>query len=240
MGDLVSMAEGTPPALATGSLTPALRQSLKIGKEAELTDEEFALVSQFASLPCPPAATLTAPKINEIITALALVLKSPPGPMEHGRLKLAIYRKALAKLSLGALQIAANRAIETLEWMPTPAELLRLAMGFEGDEQKLHARARVMRQRRAQRLHEEAISQIRDKALSDDDLQKLTPFTAQVAETQALVVVLPSGTILYRTAETMRRCEDERRAIREAEDPEDERLSRARDGGILEGTYIHK
>lgn len=215
MGDLVTMAnEGHVPAM--GSLTPALRKSLDGGNEADLSPEQFALVVQFANAPCPTPERGTADQINRIITALASVLKSPNVSSDHGKLKLAVYRKALERVPLVALEGAANHAIQTLEWMPTPAEIIKLAEGRHSEAQHLHAKACAFRRNRAQRLHEETLRTIRNRELSHDDLQRVDEFTARVADTQGLIVTMMDGTRHYRTRETIHAQMEERERANEA------------------------
>lgn len=209
MGDLVEMAAGSP-ALATDLLTPALRQSLNVATEADLTDEQYQLVQQFALAPCPPADKPTNDEFDKIIVAMAVVLKKPNVSHDQGRLKIGVYRKVLGNLSLTALTSAANTALQTLEWMPTPAELLRLSEGHRGEAQRLHARASVLRRNRGQRIHEETILALRVQRLSHDDLQNLPERTAQIAETQGLILTMSDGTRHYRTAETIRAQREER------------------------------
>lgn len=230
MGDLVEMAGGST-ALATDLLTPALRQSLAVESEAELDDQQFAIVAQFASLPCPPADQPTHDEFDKIIVAMAVVLKKPNASLDHGRLKIGVYRKVLGRLSLTALTAAANTALETLQWMPTPAELLTLAKGHTGEAQRLHSKACILRRNRTQRIHDDTLRQVEAKALSHDDLQALGEFTARCAFTQGLIVTTMDGTRHYRSAETIKLVEEERKRAFEAEDMSGSRAGEGETGG---------
>ena len=179
--------------------------------EETLSDEQFAIVAAFASQPAPPALKPTDEEINKIITTLASVLKSPTTSINHGKLKLAVYRKALSRLSLTAIQAAANRAIETLEWFPTPSEMLRLANGHEGEAQRLWGRAVAMKRNRLQRLMEEALAGLKAKSMSFDDMQALPQRTAEIAETQGLILIRMDGSRHYRTPELLREDAEERK-----------------------------
>lgn len=227
MGDLVTMAN-SGGALEMGSLTPALMQSLK-ATEADLTDEQFALVEQFALGPKPPMVVAEPDELNRIITAIASVLKQPTVSIDHGKLKLAIYRKALARVPLVALQHAANIAIETLEWMPTPSELLKLARGHEGEAQRAHERANAMTRNRRQRMMDETLSAIARKDYPESELANLHPQWASIAETRALIVILMDGTRLYRNRDTIQRAQEDRdREFERMKREADEVASRAR------------
>ena len=226
MDDLVTLA-GASNALAMDLLTPALRQSLNVRAEEDLTNEQFAIVAQFANLPAPPPTLPTVDQFDKIIIAVAAVLKKPNVSHNHGKLKLGVYRKALEKVSHHALQAAANKAIATREWMPTPAEFLQLAKGHEEEALRLHAKAKTMRRNRAQRLMESDIRSISNRSMEADRLQHLPERTARIAETQGYIVILMDGTRLYRSRETIQRAQEERdREMREIR-AEDERLSRA-------------
>lgn len=216
-------------------LTPALRQSLNVASEAELDDQQFAIVSHFASLPCPPPDKPTHDEFDKIIVAMAVVLKKPNASLDHGRLKIGVYRKVLGNLSLTALSAAATAALETLQWMPTPAELLTLAKGHSGEAQRLHSKACVMRRNRAQRIHDETLRQVAAKTISHDDLQHLGEFTARCAITQGLIITMRDGSRHYRTAETIQQADEERKRAFEAEGMSGSRAGGAETGGAENG-----
>ena len=231
MGDLITMANnGT--AVEMGSLTPALMQSLKVASEADLTDEQFALVVQFAQTPRPPAVRGSADQITEIITAIASVLKHPATSTGHGKLKLAIYRKTLEAVPLVALQAAANIAVSTLEWMPTPAELLKLARGRDSDAQRAHDRAATLCRHRRQRIMDETLRSLAKRELSEEHLASLPEHIARIAETQASIIILMDGTRLYRNRESVARAQEERdREFQRFKAEANEVLSRAQEKG---------
>ena len=166
---------------------------------------------------------------------MAVVLKKPHASLDHGRLKIGVYRKVLGRLSLTALSAAASRALETLEWMPTPAELLKLAQGHSGEAQRLHAKACIMRRNRAQRVHDETLRQVAAKTLSHDDLQNLGEFTARCAVTQGLIITMMDGTHHYRSAETIAQADAERKRAFEAEEINGSRAGETQTGGMCNG-----
>lgn len=207
-------------------------QSLKVASEADLTDEQFALVVQFAQTPRPPAVRGSADQITEIITAIASVLKHPATSTGHGKLKLAIYRKTLEAVPLVALQAAANIAVSTLEWMPTPAELLKLARGHDSNAQRAHDRARSLARHRAQRIMDETLRALAKREVSEEHLAGLPEHIARIAETQASIIILMDGTRLYRNRESVARAQEERdREFQRFKAEANEVLSRAQEKG---------
>ena len=184
-------------------------QLLKVETEASLTNEQFALVEQFAQLPRPLAAKASADQLNEIITAIASVLKHPATSTGHGKLKLAVYRKALESVPLVSLQAAANIAVSTLEWMPTPSELLKLARGRGSDAQRAHDRATLLKRNRAQRIMEETLASIARNDYPESELANLHAQWASIAETRGHIVILMDGTRLYRNRDTIKRAQEE-------------------------------
>lgn len=172
--------------------------------ERELTEEQFAIVAHVASLPVPVPALVTDDDVRQIIGALAGTLKAPRTSLEQGRLKLGMYRKALAHLSREALAWASERAIRELEWMPTPAELLRLAEGFKEWDVRLHSRAVTLTAARRQRLFEERLRAVRERTMPAELLDTLSDHEAKVAETRGLILIRIDGRRQYRTPETIR------------------------------------
>lgn len=209
-------------------MTLALMQSLKVAEE-DLSDEQFAIVAQFAASPRPPALPANPDELTQIITAMASVLKQPNVSIDHGKLKMAIYRKTLARVPLVAIQAAANIAVSTLEWMPTPAELLKLARGHDSDAQRAHDRASLMKRNRAQRMMDETLDRIARKDYPECDLANLHEQWASIAHTRGYIVILMDGTRLYRNRETIQRAQEERdKAIEGMKRDADEVASRAR------------
>ncbi len=210
MGNLVTVdgsASGT-----TVSITPPMRQFLSATSEADLTDEQFAVVAAFAdeSRPIMPAATPD--QIGDIILALASTLKAANTDEDQGKMKFALYRRALADVPHTALQTAANIALRTLEWMPTPAELLKLATGRDSEIQRAHDRAVWMRRERAQRMMRETMDKLAAKEIPEADLGGLNDRLAQIAMTRGHILALPDGTRLYRTPESIERADEMRKA----------------------------
>lgn len=209
-------------------------QSLKVAEE-DLTDEQFALVAQFAHGPKPPMVVAEPDVLNQLITAIASVLKQPTVSMDHGRLKLAVYRKALARVPLVALQHAANIAIETLEWMPTPSELLKLARGHEGEAQRAHDRAGTLCRQRRQRQMDETLALIAKREFPESDLASLHEQWASIAQTRGDIIILMDGTRLYRNRETIQRAQEERdREFERMKAEANDMASRAQEPGFQE------
>lgn len=182
------------------SLMPLLT---KCESEADLSDEQFHAVARFAALPPPALPIVTADELREMIAFLAGSLKAPRTGIEAGKIKLGAYRLALADQPKAALAHAVRVAIETLEWLPTPAELLRIARTFTANERTAHARARFLVANRRQREFAHKMRQCQNRELSHAELQALTDAEAKVAQTQGSILIRPSGERVYRTAETL-------------------------------------
>lgn len=174
-----------------------------VSDERELTDEQFAIVESFAEAP-PPALTMVQDEdVRKLIGIMAGTLKAARTSTDEGRLKLSVYKRMLGHLPLSALNHATERALATLEWMPTPAELLKLAEEHTAPELRLHNRAKALARHRRQRLFEEELKRIARRELSDADLQELDDYTAKVAQTQGNLIIRLDGSRQYRSKETM-------------------------------------
>lgn len=192
----------------TASLTlapnsEAGRALANISDERQLTDEQFAIVERFADAPPPAIPMVTEEDVRKLIGTMAGTLKAPRTSTDEGRLKLAVYKRMLGHLPLSALKHATERALATLEWMPTPAELLKLAEEHTAPELRLHSRAIALTRHRRQRLFEERLKRIARRELSDADLQELDDYTAKVAQTQGNLIIRLDGSRQYRSKETM-------------------------------------
>lgn len=182
------------------SLMPLL---MKWESEADLSDEQFHAIARFAASP-PPALPLASPdELREMIAFLAGSLKAPRTGLEAGKIKLGAYRLALADQPKAALTHAVQVAIRTMEWLPAPAELLKIAEGFTAPERLAHTRAQRLAQDRRQRLFEETLRKCRDRTLSHEELQALPDHHAKVAQTQGSIVIRINGERVYRTKETV-------------------------------------
>lgn len=190
------------------SLMPLL---MKWESEADLSDEQFHAIARFAASP-PPALPLASPdELREMIAFLAGSLKAPRTGLEAGKIKLGAYRLALADQPKAALTHAVQVAIRTMEWLPAPAELLKIAEGFTAPERLAHTRAQRLAQDRRQRLFEETLRKCRDRTLSHDELQALPDQHAKVAQTQGSIVIRMNGERVYRTKEAVDADYQERR-----------------------------
>lgn len=171
--------------------------------ERDFTDEQFAMIAQFASAPLPALPTASTEEIGKLMATMASTLKRARTEHDQGRLKVAVYVRMLQHLPHDALKFAAHRALATLEWMPSPAELLKLAEQYAAPEHLAHGRARVMAARRTQRLFEETLRKAKDRTLTHEELQALPDHTARVAETQASIIIRMDGERVYRTKENI-------------------------------------
>lgn len=199
--------------------------------ERELSDEQFSLVARIAAGPPPALPTVTDDDMRKLIGTMAGTLKAPRSSSDEGRLKLAVYKRMLGHLPLAALQHATHTALATLEWMPTPAEILKLAEKFTAPERFAHARAQRLARDRRQRIFEETLRNCKDHTLSHDELQALPDHVAQVAQTQASIIIRSTGERVYRTRETVQADLKEREEIALAR--RDERDKRAEEAPEL-------
>jgi len=182
------------------SLMPLLT---KWESEADLSDEQFHAIARFAASPPPALPIVTADELREMIAFLAGSLKAPRTGIEAGKIKLGAYRLALADQPKAALTHAVQTAIRTMEWLPAPAELLKIAESFTAPERLAHTRAQRLTRDRRQRLFEETIRKCRDRTLSHEELQALPDHHAKVAQTQGSIVIRLNGERVYRTKEAV-------------------------------------
>lgn len=182
------------------SLMPLLGS---LESEAGLSDEQFRAIARFAASPPPALPTATEDEMREMIAFLAGSLKAPRTGLEAGKIKLGAYRLALAGQPKAALTYAVQTAIRTLEWLPAPAELLKLAESYAAPERRAHAKAQWIERTRRQRLFEETLRKCSKRELSHDELQALPDHTAKVAQTQGSIVIRLNGERVYRTKETV-------------------------------------
>lgn len=218
------------------SLMPLL---MKWESEADLSDEQFHAIARFAASP-PPALPLASPdELREMIAFLAGSLKAPRTGLEAGKIKLGAYRIALADQPKAALTHAVQMAIRTMEWLPAPAELLKLAKEHTAPEIALHAKACALARNRRQRQFEETLDRLKKRELSHDDLQALPDHIATVARTQGSILIRMDGSRQYRTKETIMADLKERmgeRALLSPPDERDKRASKAPDGAKSSGS----
>ena len=171
--------------------------------ERSLSDEQFAIVAKAASAPPPALPTASKEAIGRLLATMASTLKRARTDDDQGRLKAAAYARMLEHLPHAALKHATERAIATLEWMPTPAELLRIAQGFTAPQHRAHERAKSMSFNRRQRLFEQTLANIRDRKLFPEEIAALDEHTARVAETRGTLIIRKDGTREYRTREAI-------------------------------------
>lgn len=176
---------------------------MKWESEADLSDEQFHAIARFAASP-PPALPLASPdELREMIAFLAGSLKAPRTGLEAGKIKLGAYRLALADQPKAALTHAVQVAIRTMEWLPAPAELLKIARSFTAPEQRAHERAKAMTFARRQRLFDQTLRNIRERKLLTEELAALDDHTAKVAETQGTLIIRLDGSRQYRDKEAL-------------------------------------
>lgn len=214
----------------TASLMPLL---MRWEREADLSDEQFHAIARFAASP-PPALPLASPdELREMIAFLAGSLKAPRTGLEAGKIKLGAYRLALADQPKAALTHAVQVAIRTMEWLPAPAELLKLAEGYCGPERLAYSRARRLARDRRQRLFEERCKAIRSRAIPPDEFHTLTDQEIQYGQSHRALLRELDGTVILWTLEDETRIIAERRAQFALEwggsSPTDERDKRAED-----------
>ena len=146
-----------------------------------------------------PGASLD--EVRKLVGTLAATLKMARTSDGEGKFKLAVYQRVLSDVPLAALKYATEQAIRTMEWMPVPSELLKLADGYVSPDEAEARTLKALRQADAQRDHEQTLRAIRDKAV--EDLAQVPPHTARVAETLGLLVIRIDGRRQYRTKETI-------------------------------------
>ena len=208
-----------------------------VSDERELTAEQFALVARIAEGPPPALPIATEDDVRKLIGTMAGTLKAARTSVDEGRLKLAVYKRMLGHLPLAALQHATHRALATLEWMPTPAELLKLAEGYCGPEKLAHSRACRLYRDRRQRLFDERCKAITSRTFPVDQFHTLTEQEIRIGLTSRTLLRELDGTVIPWTLEDENRIITERQAHWAIEGPpspstdeRDKRASEAPDG----------
>lgn len=193
----------------TASLMPLL---MKWESEADLSDEQFHAIARFAASP-PPALPLASPdELREMIAFLAGSLKAPRTGLEAGKIKLGAYRLALADQPKAALTHAVQVAIRTMEWLPAPAEILKIAEGYCGPERLAYSRAQRLARDRRQRLFDERCKAIRSRAIPAHELHALTEMEIRHGLSHRALLREMDGTVILWTLEDENRIIAERRA----------------------------
>ena len=232
--EIATVAQTASLTLAPNSEAAILLATVK--DERELTAEQFALVARIAEGPPPALPIATEDDVRKLIGTMAGTLKAARTSTDEGRLKLAVYKRMLGHLPLAALQHATHRVLATLEWMPTPAEILKLAEGYCGPEKLAHSRARRLYRDRRQRLFEERCKAIRSNAFPVDQLHTLTDQEIQIGITSRTLLRELDGTVISWTLEDETRIITERRAqwtLEGPPSPHDERDKRAEEATEL-------
>lgn len=171
--------------------------------EESLTDAQFAEIVAFADAPPPESVPASEDDVRAFVAFLAATLKAPRNGADTNRVKLGAYRMVLSGQPKDALAYAVKTAIRTMEWMPTPAGILSLANSYVAPEKIAHSRAQRLVRDRRQRVFDETIRQCMERALSHDDLQKLTSRAAEIAQTAGAIIIMQDGSRVYRTPETI-------------------------------------
>jgi hypothetical protein len=182
------------------SLERVLTTLAEVEHERDLGEDAYPLVRQFADLPAPRPRLASDDDVRNVIGSLASTLKAARTSREQGAFQLGLYRKALTGyLSAEALAYAGDRALRTLTWMPTPAELIDLAKPYSSRAEHAHAKARFLCRERAHRLMEEALKRIAKAELTEEELNDLPERWLAIAETQGAILKRLNGSFAYRT-----------------------------------------
>lgn len=183
---------------------PLLESSATAGI-IEIGEDELRAIIAFADAPPPALPAATEDDVREMVAFLAATLKAPRTGIDGGRIKLGAYRLTLTGKPKAAIQHATETAIRTLEWMPTPAELLRLVDGYLAPEHRAHTRARYIARTMRQRAHEDRCKAIRSRSLPPDEIAALKGMELAYAITQRAALVELDGTVIPWTLEDERR-----------------------------------
>lgn len=191
-----------------------MKTALAIRDESSLDDEQFAVVLQASRAPLPADAYADDALVRDLIASLAGVLKQARTSIEGGKFKLGLFRKALVgHVTAGALRHACDRALRECEWMPTPAELIRLAQGFVRPDVAARDQARQLVTDRRSRFRRATFAQLRERAIAPDDLPDLPEdLIADAVEARLLMWTLDAE-IVYPTPENVERDARARRAF---------------------------
>lgn len=221
------------------SLMPLLESSVSVG---DLRADELQAIIAFADAPPPALPAATEDDVREMVAFLAATLKAPRTGIDGGRIKLGAYRLTLTGKPKAAIQHATETAIRTLEWMPTPVELLRLVDGYLAPEKRAHSRARYIARTMRQRAFEDRCKAIRSRTFPPDQFHTLTEQELHIGITNRALLKEMDGTIIPWTLEDERRIIAARSASlgldKGGSPPTDERDIRAEET-ILPGHDAH-
>lgn len=170
--------------------------------ERDLDPDAYAIVRQFAELPVPKPRLATDDDVRNVIGSLASTLKAARTSREQASFQLGTYRMALTgQLSADALAFAGKRALRTLTWMPTPAELIDLAKPYSSRAELAHAKACYLCRERAHRLMEETCKALMRRSIPEAEINDLPERWLAIAETQGHILRKLDGSFVYRTRE---------------------------------------
>lgn len=213
------------------SLMPLLESSVSVG---DLRADDLRAIVAFADAPPPALPAATEDDVREMVAFLAATLKAPRTDIDGGKIKLGAYRLTLTGKPKAAIQHATETAIRTLEWMPTPAELIRLVDAYLAPEQRAHTRARYIARTMRQRAFEDRCKAIRSRTFPQDQFHTLTEQELHIGITSRALLKEINGTIIPWTLEDEKRIIAARQAFLEGDwtSPAhtDERDNRAEEG----------
>lgn len=213
------------------SLMPLLESSITV---SDLGEDELRAIVAFADAPPPALPAATEDDVREMVAFLAATLKAPRTGIDGGKIKLGAYRLTLTGKPKAAIQHATETAIRTLEWMPTPAELIRLVDAYLAPEQRAHTRARYIARTMRQRAFEDRCKAIRSRTFPQDQFHTLTEQELHIGITNRALLKELDGTIIPWTLEDEKRILAARQAAlgwnETGSAPTDERDNRAEEG----------
>lgn len=210
------------------SLMPLL---MRCDKAADMSESELRAIVAFADAPPPALLAATEDDVRQIVAFLAATLKAPRTGIDGGRIKLGAYRLTLTGKPKAAIQHATQAAIRNLEWMPTPAELIRLVDAYLAPEQRAHSRARYIARTMRQRAFEDRCKAIRSRTFPQDQFHTLTEQELHIGITNRALLKELDGTVIPWTLEDEKRILAARKAAigwdEGGSPPTDERDKRA-------------
>ncbi|AOR76325.1 hypothetical protein BES08_05785 [Novosphingobium resinovorum] len=151
-----------------------------------LDDGMLAAVQALAAAPLPAPEPCDAQHFNQCLRVLLANLPKRNSDDISGKLLISTYQKKLGNLPKDQISFIADRAITECEWFPSIAECLRLAEGWERNDDAVRVRreATVAARWERQARFEEMMARLAAGDVDQSEIDGLPVSWLEVAETR--------------------------------------------------------
>lgn len=180
------------PKPLTKSLTLAELEALP----ATLTEAQWAMVEATAIAPLPELSPCDPQTFAKLLRTMRAALPMRSLDDDGGKLIAATYARMLGGYCREALAYMVERAIAELKWFPTVAECRDMLADWRRDDEAVAAKYRaqgLIGGRDASAIqgfyerHEADLERLRDRQVTQEELDGLPDFTRTVAEAKGYV-----------------------------------------------------